>query len=267
MQIHRSKLLNICRLCCRRINISKHYKTVKTCHDLCDKILFLFGHDVSIDDSNQYPPNVCEKCFVKLNTVNVTTASHSLANNQIAEFDIHVDGKCTLCKIHKLSEYVFKLIKKTPFGLSTIKDTALKYSFSSVESECTDKSLTLMQRKFDADGFVTSFKSLVVNRVNSGFDWKFYFWDRHITSVMSQMIASLPNFLLAENIDTFFKEINACKLCTGNDDFCDLIACKVEGIHWSNAHLDDRKLNSVKPDNWTIRSEKCELVLSRMHQV
>ena len=105
-----------------------------------------------------------------------------------------------------------------------------------------------MQRKFDADGFVTSFKSLVVNRVNSGFDWKFYFWDRHITSVMSQMIASLPNFLLAENIDTFFKEINACKLCTGNDDFCDLIACKVEGIHWSNAHLDDRKLNSVKKE-------------------
>ena len=75
---------------------------------------------------NQYPPNVCEKCFVKLNTVNVTTASY-LPNNQIAEFDIHVDGKCTLCKIHKLSEYVFQLIKKRHL------DYQLKYSFSSVE--------------------------------------------------------------------------------------------------------------------------------------
>ena len=95
--------------------------------------MFLFGHDVSIDESNQYPPNVCEKCFVKLNTVNVTTASHSLANNQIVEINIHVDRKCTLGKIHKLSEYVFKLIKKIPFGLPTIKNTALKYSFLSVE--------------------------------------------------------------------------------------------------------------------------------------
>ena len=64
-----------------------------------EKLSILFGYDISQDNKEIYPTNLCHKCSAKLSKVDGVTKFEMCS---ITTFYQHVDGSCELCRIHRL---------------------------------------------------------------------------------------------------------------------------------------------------------------------
>ena len=92
MDHHTLELGKVCRFCCKKIILSKHYKILKLVIDRRDDILTLFGHDKSLDDPKINPGKLCKDCSRKLDSGR--SGLYQMA--EIAVFDKHESGKCIL---------------------------------------------------------------------------------------------------------------------------------------------------------------------------
>jgi len=261
MENHILELSKLCRLCCKKIYSSKSYIIPKNVVDKKDEISELFNYDVASDSKYKHPHQICHKCSVKLDWV----ADNKYEKVEIACFEEHKDGNCRLCRIHRLPEHHYKMIKSLVLDLNNVAVMARDFDFQQVITT-SNTTVYLSLQKIVA-GTVKTIKSVLIN---ADLSWKFWMYSRQILRSNSPFLSTLPIILTSETVRNFFYQLNNAKLCIGNDDFQDLISYKLEGNTtntFKKGNIEDSELNGMFiTENVVLRSSSCEVSLAASYQ-
>jgi len=114
--------------------------------------------------------HTCHKCSVKLDCV--ANNKHELA--EITCFEEHEDGNCRLCRIRRLPEHHYKMIKSLVLDLNNVAVTARDFGFQQVIT-ISNTTVYLSLQKIVART-VKTIKSILINAYLSP---KFWMYSRH----------------------------------------------------------------------------------------
>ena len=181
MENHSKELSKLCRLCRRKIKLSRGYTSAKNVEDYKCEIKMLFGYDLANDNAEQHPSLVCHKCSTKMKKIDSTVKKHEEAD--IALFSIHATTDCSLCSLQRLSEHNFKMLQLKVFDLASVKASSSHFNFEKLNLS-TENCLKL--------GLFEGEHLTKVLTVNLDLSWKLSVFGKDVTNL--PFVKSLHRF-------------------------------------------------------------------------